>query len=280
LNKQIRVSLHAEMQKFGTKPDPTQAIDRSIGLDLTYTEARALFAVQKMLDETNYKGNTTPVSFKDEKDWMYNGQLPCLKISTSEYLDAYGVVKHKTKRNKMEYSGSERTTATDALSRLAGKEFYFQYERIIWGKNRGSRAEQSIEVASPIILLEKDPTGTYRITPSPILVDQIDTYFVRKPVDLYEQPADSILFLEYLLVQSEQKRRTRRESVIRMDPETLAYKLRLDKFIEKRQWKRIRSKLNSLYSLAKDIGYLDGYSIEQEGKKIEKVDVLTLRMAA
>ena len=68
--------------------------------------------------------------------------------------------------------------------------------------------------------------------------------------------------------------------MIKLDPETLAYKLRLNKFIEKRQWKRIRSRLNNLYSLSKEQGYLTDYAIEQEGKKLEKVDILTIGIAA
>ena len=123
LNKQVRVSLHAEMQKFGSKPDPTKcSTEQSIGLDLSYTESRALFAVQKLLDPTIYKGNITPVELKDE-GYRYAGSIPQLVVTKSEYLEAYGVYKYKTTRNKLEYSGSERKTAIDALERLANNLF-------------------------------------------------------------------------------------------------------------------------------------------------------------
>jgi hypothetical protein len=265
MNKLVRVSLHLEKIKKD--------------LELSYTESRALFAVQMLLSDTDYKGNTKPEQFTDDVNWKYKGELPGLKISVSEYLDAYGVNKYKTKRNKMEYSGTERKTATGALERLAQRNFLFKYERTCWEAKKNSSTKETIEVTAPLMVLQKSGRN-YIIYPSPILVDQIDTYFLWKPRNLFDKiggkDTTSVLFMDYLFTRAEQARSKRGIYTIKLEQETIAKALRLDKLIETRQWLRIRSRLNDLYEQAKELGYLSSYLIDQNGVKSDKIDVLTL----
>ena len=77
-NKTVNVGLHLQILKFGSAPDPTKptlednvkgsAIVASarknyitrVGVDLSYAENRALFAVQKLLDETGTEETPGP----------------------------------------------------------------------------------------------------------------------------------------------------------------------------------------------------------------------------
>src|SRR5436309_1211398 len=99
MNNLVRVSLHAEMQKFGRKTTG------NTGLELSHTESRALFAVQKLLDSTNYSGNVEAQQTPPDHPSKYAGKLPRVVFKTSEYLAAYGLRKYKSARKKLEFSG-------------------------------------------------------------------------------------------------------------------------------------------------------------------------------
>jgi hypothetical protein len=265
MNNLVRVGLHAEMQKFGRKTTG------NVGLVLSYTESRALFAVQKLLDGTDYAGNMTPEKLPADNPSKYTGQLPGIEFRLSEYLSAYGVAKYKSARNKMEYSGAERAAAVSALEALGLKKYTMKYTRIDWKSKKKDRTQ--IEYTAPVIWRP----DTHAVYAGPILVDQIDTYFVWKPMDLYEQASGTdVLFIEYLLCMAEQARRRKGPYTVKLDPDTMAHVLRLDKLIATRQWSRIRAKLDMAYAVAKDLGYLADYAVNQPGKKVEQVDVLQL----
>jgi len=293
MNNLVRVSLHAEMQKFGKRYDPrkpliTDMVERddvkttmgekniqTIGLDLSYSENRALFAVQKLLSDTDYKGNTKPLSIQ-------HMELPGMEIKISDYLKAYGVKKYKTGRGKMEFSGTERKTAIKALTELTGRHFLFAYDRTNWGK-KGAQTQERVEMVSPVIMARKENSRHLSLYPSPVLMDQINTYFVWMPSDLFERAGKdqtAVLFIEYLLCQAEQKRRSGRKYVIDLAPETLARVLRLDSLISTRQWNRVRDKLNNLYNVGKEIGYIEEYSVALPGVRVREVDRLCLNKKA
>ncbi len=260
-NQLIRASLHLEMQKFGNK-----------GLDLSYAESRALFAVQKMLDDTDYNGNIDSIHLTVEG---YTGTIPGIRFKPAEYLEAYGLTKYKTARNKMEYSGSERKMAIQALKKLASRSFLLSYTKMTFGKKKCDNESVTLSYQSTLVLLEED-----RLYPSPILVDQIDSYFVWLPEDLYKtlptKEIAAVLFIEYLLTQAEQIRRHHGKYLIKINPDIMAHNLRLDSFIETRQWNRIRQKLNDLYLIGQERGYLSQYATDQDGMKVKKIDQLTL----
>jgi hypothetical protein len=124
------------------------------------------------------------------------------------------------------------------------------------------------------------------IEPCPILVDQIDNYFLLKPANYREEIALKVrqwkvskytyLFIDYLMAQAELKRRAHEPLVLRKTIEELAYKLRMDYWIKSRKWKNVRGSLNKSYKIAKDLGYLLDYKTVPGRTVPEEMEELTL----
>ena len=300
-NNLIRVGLHAELLKFGVKPDPTkpELNDRlvdpvarntalssgitEIGYDLSFGEARGLFAVQCLLDETDYEGNQPPSRLPSCNGYQYSGDLPRLKVSIADYLHAYGVTRKTSSRGKIEFTTGGREAALDALESLADRNFLHAYDRTVY--SGGKAVRQRVEAVGSLVRVDQSG-GELTITPSPVLVDQVDTYFAWKPVDLYTKVLDGkdqtkALFIEYLLYLFEMNRRGGEKAVyiVRRQMEVIAYALRMDALLNTRQEKRIRRKLNQLYDYAVKIGYLKGYAVDVPGAKVKKLDRLHLDSA-
>ena len=298
-NKLVRVSIHIEQLKYGKVPDlqkPTLKDQLSndavlkqaeslnldqIGLHLTYPENRALFAVQTLLDATDYKGNTAPISLNGSKD--FPDTVPSLDISTTDYLDAYGVKYKKSNRRKMEYSVPGRRSALAALDSLSKKRHLIVYERKFEEQADGRTGNSTIEMVSTLLLDLKRDGRQLTITPNPILIDQIDTYFCWFPVDLFTALVPSsdrtkALFAQYLLFLFEMERRKGKNSkyTVRRQSDSLAYAVRLDALITARQRTRLRDLLNELYAFGASIKFLRKYEVDVDGTSVAKVDVLHL----
>jgi len=138
----IRVSLHTEKQKFDCIPFESLysvAAQRAkedyglqeVGLDLTQAQSQALWAIQKLLWETNYEGNLSGFIAQ-----------PFLKVTPAEYLEAYGVSKYQTSRGYMEFSGEERRQALQALGDLVRNHIFVYYDRVWWKKKGGLVVER------------------------------------------------------------------------------------------------------------------------------------------
>ena len=303
VSETIRVTAHSVILKLGQAPDPTapllkdQLLDSNlvieaanqkistIGYSLTYAEDRVLHTVQVLLDETNYKGNAK--SHKPARGGRYRfyEDLPVLEMRTADFLRAYGVKQKQTHRGK-ELSPQARRAAMNALRDLSREQFLLVYEK---RHAKGSNKIDRIEDIATLITLDISNGGrNLRIIPNPILVDQIDSYFVLVPrnfFDLFEgkDPVEA-RFLEFLLFQIEMNRRgekSRRKQrptwEVRMQPEGMAWRLRLGAMVKARKWTELRQRLTRLYELGVKVGYLDSYQIEQEGTKGRIVDVLRLR---
>ncbi len=252
----------------------------NIDVNLTPAQNRALFSIQRLFEKTNYKGNISVKKMDGNNLYHYTGDLPRLGFTIPEYLEVYGLEKFLTSRGKREYSGSERQEALKALDDLAKRKFLFSYEKKTWGKKDGGHTED-ILVLDALIRIdrhwgEKDREfGVYEveITPSPILVDQIDSYFILKPANYLEEirrllgkksSKFVVQFIEYLLLEvAKRKSASRGEDVknweIKNNYKTLAQKLGMDSMIKNRQWGKIRKKLENCYEVAKQLGYLSYY---------------------
>ncbi len=279
------------------------------GVDLTEAENKALFAIQNLLTETDYLGNVEGRELDGQGPFSYKSYLPSLKFSPAEYLEAYGVTKYQSERGYMEFSNAERKIALRALATLSIKPFLIWYERKYWEEEKGKKVEriQAIRTVRPLLIitegydkLTRKEAETLRaggqteetaakldvigIEPSPILVDQINSYFVLKPANIYEEIA--ILtpyakkhkyiyrFIDYLLAQAELKRRSNTGWTIKINYKELAEKLRMDPWLDSRNWKQIRGSLNECYKIAQRLGYLEKYKTKQGVTK--EVEELTL----
>lgn len=126
------------------------------------------------------------------------------------------------------------------------------------------------------------------LLPSPILVAQIENYFVPKPLN-YRQEIKLLVghgskyiynFIDYLLTQVAERESHSRgggneDWLINISLKDLAYALRMNSWIKTRNWKQIRGSLKKCYETAQKLGYIISYEIDIPGKK-ETLDRLTL----
>lgn len=321
--KLIKTSLHTELQKFGKKPktdsdtifdivpspideETKKAIKKFqinvVGIDNTQAQNNALFAIQKLLSETNYKGNIEGKNIlDDENSFKFQGYLPFMKFTATEYLDAFGVKKKKSNRGKAEYNSNERTEAIKALKDLSEKKYLLYYERKYW--KDGKEVLDIIKTVRPLFniiegyeaidISERDEILSDAnnekikfivIEPCPALVDQIDNYFILKPANCYQEIRLLVgktskyvhLFIDYLLTEVTKREISSKGEelnwIIEINYENLAYKLRMESFIKTKQVKRIKQNLEKCYSVAKQLGYIiSSETISGKTKEYEKL---------
>lgn len=316
--KHIPVSMHSQKQKQG---NPKQSIfnilrqDKNaslketqaeynievVGIELTVSEEKALFAIQNMLSKTNYKGNAETSKHSDISDYTETRTLPSLEFSPSEFLTEYGVSKKDHGRGYAEFSRAERDLALSALRELSVKPFFVFYKRVSWEK--GKERIQLIKITDTLIkviegydwlnkteLTEVASGGANNklvkivIVPNPVLVDQIKSHYVMKPANCYQEikllaPHASKFvyrFIDYLLTEQTLKEKNKGwDWTIKIGVDTLADVLRMDAYVKKRNWRTIRASVNKCYEVAKKLGYLTNYEIDQQGVA-KNIDVLTL----
>jgi len=278
-----KAGLHAELQKFEdisgyrqlklseVHNDETE-IEIS-GLDFSISEDKAFSAIQILLDKTDYKGNEPGMVIHSE-DFRDSYLLPKLSMTFSEYLEAYGLKKSSSGR----YSRAQRDKALEALESLT-KPRRIVYERIRF-KNR-KKSTDLIVAMRPLISLMEGYSGLDEqeaeavkagqsnaqrvkklvIECSPLFVDQIDTFYMLKPVRLHEEIKQLTgkarisravsLFIEWLL--------TKNMPQVKIDRDKLAKKLRLEYLIEQRKPALVKKRLDEAFQVAKDLDYLLDY---------------------
>jgi hypothetical protein len=288
----IRTSLHLSRQKF-------EKIEA--GLSLSLTENKALFALQKLLDKTNYKGNIDGRNATPENSFRYNGFLPRIQFTPAEFLEAYGLKRTMTGRGYQEFNNNERNEAMKALRALADRKFKILYERKRWDKKGKDVTDVIITESSLIQIIwgligltaeekkkwddgrfsenELMDRSTVAVEFAPILVDQIDGYFILIPSSFYEDikaqvPAAKYsqyipMFLEWLILQAEIQRRAKTGWKIEINYKKLAEKLGMGKLIKQRKSKEIQANLQECYDIAIKLGYIDKASTE-EGRYASK----------
>lgn len=218
----VKVSLHAERQKFGEVPKPkmlslfeefkAEAEEHHIevvGVDITTAQKKALFAVQTELNATDYKGNLPPRSLDlKSSPFKFSGAVPLVRLSLTRYLELYGVGKRETARGYLEFNANERAEALQALRELNDKRFLLYYERRYWVDGR--ERFDVIKTVRPLLAIiegyealtrvERDTVKSGEtskeadeklkaivIEPAPILVDQVGGHFALKPANCYQE---------------------------------------------------------------------------------------------
>ncbi len=297
-SENIRVSAHAQRLKIGRKADGTkptlshQLKDQSlaalaqakhlrhVGFKLTAAQEKALHAVQVLLDDTGYEGNRPPVKAQ-RRQYRLERTLPVLRVKSSEFLKQYGVRKLKTTKGCV-FSPGARRVAMNALRDLRTDLHVIIYEKTLPGRKQKVRVE---DVAPLLHLRFLNGGRTIEITPNPVLVDQIDTYFALRPRDFYEHlstlsPTEA-RFVSMIYSEMEVHRRIAHGKggsswTIRLTVETLAKKLRVDSLLRSRKKAVLRKKLVNLYDKGVKAGLLEWYTLDQPATKGRVVDVLKL----
>jgi hypothetical protein len=288
----VKTGLHLEMQKFSSQRDKLKATSSVIeneesevdGLDFGIGECKALFAIQKLLDLTNYRGNLKGTFLDGENEFKFVGTLPKINIKFVDYYDAYGVGKRMTKRGILEYNANERAEAYKNLLSLCESTYRIRYEQkwIEGKKNQANTISVNMHLFTIIERSKKDVI----IEPTPAVVAQIDNYFAQKPQGFYKEIEEvaprcgkfATRFIEYLFALGEQKRRLGwPDCTIQIGQETLAKNLRMDAIIKSRNKRRLEDTLARCYEIGLKTGWLINCRIEQ-GKN-EKKAILVLNKA-
>ena len=156
-DSKVRVGIHSTKLMFGeVRKDGSFNYD---GVDLSLSESRALFAIQKMLAKTNYEGNAEPVELlAHQSSFNYTGRLPRITFTPAQFLEAYGLEKRKSSRGYMEYSSTERANAFEALQSLSRRIFKIVYKRESFKKGKETRVDR-IETEAPLLRIYKGYVG-------------------------------------------------------------------------------------------------------------------------
>lgn len=326
-NNLIKSALHLETQKFGRKPRNVQETIENqntcvgsnknsmkieiIGLDFQPSHYHALNAIQKLLEETNYNGNIKGTYLsRYSNSFKFEGTIPRIKFSRSDFLKAYGVTKFFSARNKMEFSGKESRIALEALYYLGTQPHLIISTRK--RKEQGKEVVDRYQTVSPLLricegwegltpfenksldegqILES-LNGKHRgfvIEPCPLLIDQIDTYFVLKPANIYQEiklkfPNASkfaYTFIDWIVKEATLKKMFESNkdkywpNKIEIGFESLVYALRMNSYIKSRNWKRIDIALNRCVEIAISLGWLLQHE-SVEGKTIKRKETFYL----
>jgi hypothetical protein len=246
------------------------------GLNPSLLELKATFAVLKLLDQTNYKGEDRKQVMSE--GFKYEGIIPILRVTEAQYLDAFGVNKFRTSRGFTEFSGWERKRAVEALEKLASRKFRFRYRRKNWKK--GSERFENIDCEDKLlkvrIIREKSGRKYLQVKPAPIICDQVKTFYARIPSTLFEEirrikrgkySRNIPLFIIWLL------KCGKKQHPICL--KTLARELGMNLLIKCRKKKVIRSIIEDCIRVAEQLHFLDGHQWT-ESKAGEPMVVLSL----
>ncbi|MDB2614417.1 hypothetical protein N9Y92_04610, partial [Chlamydiales bacterium] len=321
----LKSPMHFEAIKHGNKPDKQLKLPFSrdqteleeeipsievAGLNLNKKHYHALNAIQILLNETNHEGNALGEVLDGNNTFKFKGYLPRIKFSRSDYLSAYGVKKNKTKRGYNEFSGLGSDEALGALKDLATINHL-----IIRRRTRIDKREKvidRIQTVSPILKIcegwenlttkedkklsdgvettaIKEKHSGFLIEPCPLLVDDVNSYFVLKPANMYEElkvkaPKASrytYAFIDLIIKTATLAKPNTKEkkwpTKIEFSRETLSYKLKLHTLMTNSNWVRIDQIIANCIKVAKDIGWIVNHK-EIKGKTVEKKDIFYLNM--
>jgi len=274
-----RAGLHLELQKFEDRkrdskrdrqlmlfnteePGVTKSLPPT-GLNLSVPEDRALSAIQTLLDRTDYKGQEREEV--EDKGFVFNGEVPVLNISYTDFLEAYGL-----KRHGGSFGGAQAEQALEALNSLATVDRHIFYER-----KRPDGRYDVIRKSCPLIRLtkltawkgldkeererppEEKAARGFSIKVSPPFIDQLETFFVKKPVSLFSDIKEmtggrntgaTLQFITWLMTKDTQE--------VKADRETLFVKLGLSSYVERRHTKEAEDKLQKAMNTAYALAYL------------------------
>ncbi|MBB63432.1 MAG: hypothetical protein CMO81_00020 [Waddliaceae bacterium] len=268
------------------------------GIDLSDTESRMIEAILHGFTLTSYKGNLESKPKEEILQESYEGkqpptfkyieQLPRLRATQSDILEWAGINKN---------SIAAKVRALEALTTLGRKQYCFFYDRLAFDENRMPmqdrhgkwKKEEVIAVDTLFTIKEVRDQGKgalqyYEIIPSPLFLDQRDSYFLLVPNNWREEvrtlygnkKASSYTFrlLMFLRYQYEVKRRSTNISPpyeIRWSPKEIATAINMPSSVVERNRNRMNTLLEDAYEVSIRLGYLNSY------ERLGHLDILRLR---
>ena len=253
-----------------------------IGITLSYEEWQSCLAVAKLFTATNYQGN--------QGDTKHS-----LLIKRTEYLEAYGLTKRLTKREKWEYKAKDIEKAMANLNKLTQP-----YLWTISIKNHKLTEKYNeprydvIKGIDPLISLRTPYTGVTEkvknqiqddpdlipkdkkimnkikyllIIPSDLFMGLMGGGFLFIPAELFNRikqtyPKVSEYFKNFVILLCLEAKNNNYK--IKRYLSTLSRTLRLEWMEEQRQKKRLRNAINDYCEKAKKLNLLLDYTIEDD----------------
>jgi hypothetical protein len=311
--KTIRAGLHLQKRKFGRSTEETNEIIKTMGLsveveglDFTPLQHRAVHAIQTLLHQTDYDGHESTGEMSIDEFHM-TAKMPFLTIKPADFYKAFGC-KKRNYNGRNQYSSNEKQQAMDALRSLYEKRYILYYRKEVFFENKEPE-ERIIKVNMPLIGIAADAykpikqsemlstiksnTGERQVKVmtsdkrleylkleiSPIFYDQIDSYFIKKPINYlteikenYPKASKYVYnFIEYVLTRAAENKGKH----IQISKENLAVILRMDGFIKNQKKQKIVDAINQCYSVALRLGYIKSHSTFK-GKTIDSVDEIKI----
>jgi len=266
------------------------AIEREFsrfGVDLTDMQQKMLEALLHGFTKTDYQGNLDPLEIPSlEKEKYPSGKIPIsyknltmlprLRATQSQIL--------KWAKVNIKSAGAVQM-ALKALEHLGSTQYCFYYTRLAYDENGnpkkdkyGAWIKEEVTTVDKLFMIKEIRNRKtrileyYEITPSPIFLDQRESFYLLIPFNWREEVRGLIgkrkassytfRFLLFLRVQFEMQRRSSQEKktyTIKWTPEEIAINLKMPESIYRRKKDRANTILDEVYSVAKSLGYLKSY---------------------
>jgi len=275
-----------------------EIVAQKIGLDFSYGQQKALFAIQKLFSATQYQGTEAPDVIHDGNTG-FCGPLPKMQTTKAAYFDSFGVPKNKSSRGWMEYNRAERDLAWKHLLELTAPVRMLYY--IPDGKGG---AKKAMRIEAPLIYL-LDVETWERLSPQdanklkaggdiqaksdnrlfiqlniPFMLG-LDKYFFLLPNNyLQDLPKHSKKYLPTFInllhnTAAKQAHNTKgplKDITLEIGLQSLAERLRMQPLLKRNKLAAIKKNILDLCEKSQKLGYLKSYEITWgasiEGEKL------------
>ncbi len=270
----VRIPCHLESQKFQTKQYGPR-------LTLTFEEARLLFQLQYLMNSCQYSANSSIEIPCDSNAFYYKGSLPVFRFKRSAL---YGMPDGSSLR-----SNYDQRRLIDTLWNLSHKKFHFQYAK----KSKNGKTYRVNTISNLFALM--DDVGDYlesadqlhgrrflTLAVAPIVVDQIESYFLLKPSDYYARLKAAIkkigktrltqsivAFCDWLYYMKALRKRNKNHSDLSIGLEALSRNLYLSEYYLSGNYKRLCGMIDDMAAIAYYMGLLQPLKYRGSGKNIQ-----------
>lgn len=278
-----------QLELFGPKVEESPEVEVT-GLDFNVSQDKAFGALQKLLADNNYRGQSQKPHYDDIREDYY--KLPKIEINYSDYYEAYGL--------ERDSSGKYTNRRQVKQAKQALREMELPW-RITVSKKRengkydvATKRTQLVEIERYYYNREEDEKVRIQkgqatdkanrlvIIYQPLFIAKIQDFYVLKDPELHKRIRETVdskryseavpRFIDWLNT-TNYEAKYNKDFKWWKDPHTigrekLAYKLRLDGYIERRQWSYIDDRIEQACEVAQDLDFLFKYDLESEPIKL------------